>query len=329
MRLEAVVPEAQREKIRRAAESGVGSASVGGGREHRAFRGSALQNLFELASLYQRNIRGNDERAVDAARHAEARGHFNGAGFTGICGVGNDLEIVLLREVDRERIAGDEGAGRAVRPAGKCRHNVMQHGTREFRARGLIEHGGEPLLGSRQILDWNEDHGRSEAVRAAGLPETGWSESSPLMVEERTARAKSARSSEEPMMVCVHCTRKPVLRSASAARTSRVSQTRRSRKSSYAFATPTMEHGSPCAVIRIPAGPAMGAFPTIGLTAATLPRVLRRASRIPGTESMGPMLVMGLLGAIITASAEAMASSTPGAGSASEAPAKRTDLTGS
>ncbi len=37
------------------------------------------------------------------------------------------------------------------------------------RARGLIEHGGEPLLGRRQILDWNEDHGRSEAVRAADL----------------------------------------------------------------------------------------------------------------------------------------------------------------
>ena len=41
------------------------------------------------------------------------------------------------------------------------------------------------------------------------------------------------------------------------------------------------------------------------------------------------MLVMGLLGAISTASAEVMASMTPGAGSASEAPAKRTDFTGS
>ena len=41
------------------------------------------------------------------------------------------------------------------------------------------------------------------------------------------------------------------------------------------------------------------------------------------------MLVMGLLGAMITASAEVMASTTPGAGSASEAPAKRTAFTGS
>ena len=38
------------------------------------------------------------------------------------------------------------------------------------------------------------------------------------------------------------------------------------------------------------------------------------------------MLVMGLLGAIRTASAEVIASMTPGAGSASEAPAKRTEF---
>jgi hypothetical protein len=48
-----------------------------------------------------------------------------------------------------------------------------------------------------------------------------------------------------------------------------------------------------------------------------------------GTARIGPMLVMGLLGAISTASAEVMASMTPGAGSASEAPAKRTEITGS
>ena len=67
----------------------------------------------------------------------------------------------------------------------------------------------------------------------------------------------------------------------------------------------------------------------IGLTAATLPRALRSASRIPGTERIGPMLVMGLLGAITTASADKIASMTPGAGSASEAPANRTEFTGS
>jgi len=79
----------------------------------------------------------------------------------------------------------------------------------------------------------------------------------------------------------------------------------------------------------MPAGPATAAFPMIGLTAATLPRALRSASRIPGTERIGPMLVMGLLGAMMTASAERMASITPGAGSASEEPAKRTEFTGS
>src|SRR5579872_3528878 len=92
---------------------------------------------------------------------------------------------------------------------------------------------------------------------------------------------------------------------------------------------PAIEQGKPCASIRIPAGPATGALPTIGLTAATLPRARVSASRTPGTARMGPILVIGLLGAISTASAAVIASTTPGAGSASDAPAKRTELTGS
>src|ERR1700733_417715 len=242
MGLEAVVSEAQGEEIRGAAEGGIGSSSVGGRYQERAFVRSMLQNLIELAGLNERNICGDDERAVEAALYAESCCHLDGAGFTGIREVGDDLEIVLLREFNREGGAGHKSAGRTARPGGKRCHNVLQHGLRQFRARGLIEHCGEPLLGRRQILDRNEDHGRSEAVRAADLSETGlsetdlseagWSESSPLIVDERTARARSARSSGERMMVCAHCTRKPALRSASAGRTSRVSQTSRSRKSS-------------------------------------------------------------------------------------------------
>ena len=67
----------------------------------------------------------------------------------------------------------------------------------------------------------------------------------------------------------------------------------------------------------------------MGLTAAIFPRARESASRMPGTARMGAMLVTGLLGAMMTASAETIASITPGAGSASEAPAKRTEFTGS
>ena len=159
MRLEAVVSKAQREQIRGTAEDGVGSAPVGCGRQHRAFFGSAVENFFQLAGLNQRNIRGDDECAVDAARYTDTCRHLNGAGFAGIRRVGNDFEIVLPREIDGERIAGYQRAGRTARPRGNCCYNVVQHGLRQLRARGLIENCGETLLGRRQILDRNEDHG--------------------------------------------------------------------------------------------------------------------------------------------------------------------------
>ena len=66
--LKAVVAEAQRKQICGAAEGGVGAASVGGGNQHRSFRGSLRENLIEFAGLNQRNIRGDDQCAVDAAR---------------------------------------------------------------------------------------------------------------------------------------------------------------------------------------------------------------------------------------------------------------------
>jgi hypothetical protein len=93
--------------------------------------------------------------------------------------------------------------------------------------------------------------------------------------------------------------------------------------------TPGNRNGEPCAAIRAPAGPVTAAPPTIGLTAAMRARLSRSASRIPGTARIGAMLVTGLLGASSTRSAERIASVTPGAGSASEAPANRTDSTGS
>ncbi len=77
----------------------------------------------------------------------------------GFAGSGMISKIVLPREIDGKRIAGHESAGRTSRPRGKCCYNVVQHGSSQLRARGLIENCGETLLGRRQILDRNEDHG--------------------------------------------------------------------------------------------------------------------------------------------------------------------------
>src|SRR5258708_18076163 len=82
MRFEAIVPEAQRKQVRWPAESGVGSTSVSGGHEHRALVGSMRKNLRKLAGLDQRNIRGNDERALHSALHPEACGHLTFLAFT-------------------------------------------------------------------------------------------------------------------------------------------------------------------------------------------------------------------------------------------------------
>ena len=174
VRFEAVVAEAQGKKIRRAAEGGVGAASIGGGRQHRAFRGSAGQNLVEFAGLNQRNVGGDDQRAVACRATTQKRVAISMApvspGFAGsgmisksYCRASSSANGSLVTRAQ---------AGRRVH-ASKCGHNVMQHGLRQFGARRLIEHGGEPLLGRRQILDGNENHGWSAAVRAAALSETG------------------------------------------------------------------------------------------------------------------------------------------------------------
>jgi hypothetical protein len=68
-------------------------------------------------------------------------------------------------------------------------------------------------------------------------------------------------------------------------------------------AIPLIELGQPIICISFPAGPDTASPPTIGLTAAMGALVRRSASRIPGTARIGPMLVTGLLGAKIMASA--------------------------
>ena len=66
--------------------------------------------------------------------------------------------------------------------------------------------------------------------------------------------------------------------------------------------------------------PRTGAPPMIGETPTTV--FARTASAMPGTARMVPMLTTGLDGGNRTKSASPMASSTPGAGAASSAPAR-------
>ena len=83
----------------------------------------------------------------------------------------------------------------------------------------------------------------------------------------------------------------------------------------------------PLAIISLCAGPEIAALPMIGLTPTTGAWVCSRALRIPGTDKIGPMLVIGLLGQMTIASALRIISSTPGAGFANSAPTKRTEFT--
>ena len=65
----------------------------------------------------------------------------------------------------------------------------------------------------------------------------------------------------------------------------------------------------------------------MGETATVVSRRRATASAIPGTASTGPIETMGLDGQMTTMSAPATASRTPGAGTAEDAPTKRTALT--
>src|SRR5438477_358317 len=88
---------------------------------------------------------------------------------------------------------------------------------------------------------------------------------------------------------------------------------------------PTGETSCPRLVSIAAAGPLIASPPTIGETAMTGAGALAIASRRPSTASTGAMLTMGLLGAIRTASAAAIALRDPGAARA--LPSKRTSRT--
>src|SRR5213593_2583907 len=123
------------------------------------------------------------------------------------------------------------------------------------------------------------------------------------------------------MMTSATTGARPRSRTADASSASRVSTTRPSSQPAYAWATPSGETGRPRARISAPAGPLTGASPTIGLTPMTGALVASSASTSPGTARMGPIDVTGFDGQTTTTSAPASASTTPGAGLASPAPA--------
>src|SRR5271157_421694 len=245
MRFEAVVAEAQREKIRWSPKGSISPASVTGGHEHTAFFGRVLHNFFQLPRLNQGNVGRNHQRALHAALHAHPSRHLDRAGFSRVLRIGDDFEPIPTRELHRVRIAGNHRNLRPVFPFIQSGKHIVQHGLSQPRARRLIENAGQPLLRRRQILDGNENH----ACLCRGWSYQGWScqdwfsrrnpgpaaGSSWSMLPEThasTSRARAALSSGLRMMVWVHCTRRPFSRRASAARVSRTSQIRTSRKSS-------------------------------------------------------------------------------------------------
>ncbi len=90
---------------------------------------------------------------------ADSSGHLDGAGLSGIVGVGDDFEFEIAGEFGGVRIAGDDRDGRTILPVMKRREDIEQHGLSERGARRLVENRGETLFRGRRILDRNEDHG--------------------------------------------------------------------------------------------------------------------------------------------------------------------------
>src|SRR6185436_3005972 len=144
----------------------------------------------------------------------------------------------------------------------------------------------------------------------------------------RVSRASAAATRASRISVSVTTGRTPRASMRRASRASRVSITRTEQNSWYSRATPTLETSMPSGAINRSAGPFTGRPPMIGLTPTTRSRRATSTSRIPGTARMGPIEITGLLGHTMIVSAASSASSTPGPGRASSAPAKLTETTG-
>ena len=113
MRFKAVVAEAQRKQSCGASEGGVGAASVARWDQNAAFFWGLLENFFKFPCLNEWNVGGDHQCAVDAALDANAGGHLDGAGFSGIVGIGDDFKTIFAGKLDCEWIAGDDAPPRA------------------------------------------------------------------------------------------------------------------------------------------------------------------------------------------------------------------------
>src|SRR4029077_9675888 len=290
VRFETIAAEAGGKQSGRASPDRVCATSVSRAHEHGALVRRGLQNRFQFPALDQGDVAWNNQCALNALSLAETGCHLDGIGLAPIGVVGNHGKTEILSQINRKRVAGHDADFRAICPRAQGLEYIEQHGLRQFGPGRLIEQGGEALLRARKVFDRDKNHNKSEPAWAALSVDTS----------ERTCRAKSTFSSAVLMIVLAQCTRNPACFSSSAALASRLSTTRIPRNSRYAWATPAIETGKPCAAIKIPAGPETAVLPTIGLTAATGARVCLSASIMPGTARMGPMLVTGLLGASST-----------------------------
>src|SRR5689334_21153359 len=91
-------------------------------------------------------------------------------------------------------------------------------------------------------------------------------------------------------------------------------------KSVYSFATPKDLASHPSGANTLYEGAFSDLHPTIGHAAKTSFFRACNCSRTPGTARIGPMLISGLLGQMMTRLASLIASNTPGAGRAALTP---------
>src|SRR5208282_2178205 len=220
MWFETIISKTQGKQSRGTPPGCVGASSVRGRDEHGAFSRSGFQNFLELASLDQRNVAGDDQRAIYVSTLAESGCHFDSIGLTTICVVGNDLETEPSCEFECKGIAGNDANLGSVCPRAQRLQHIEKHGLSQLGSGWLIEHPCQTLLGVGQALDGDKNHDGSAARALSALSRAS------------TVRASLALSSAVRMMVLVQCTCSPGRSNFLAASTSRTSAIRISRKSS-------------------------------------------------------------------------------------------------
>src|SRR5262245_40227445 len=143
-----------------------------------------------------------------------------------------------------------------------------------------------------------------------------------------TVLARAPARSGVAMTVSVTTHRRPRPSISVASVSSSRSMTMVPATSRYHDATPAALTGTPSSASIRSAGPFSARPPTMGDTATTDSRRAVSPSRTPARARSGPMDTTGFDGAITTTSADAIASSTPGAARAVSMPSNRTPAMG-